>query len=422
MSKIHKKLRLKQLWYHNQFQKDCEQSKFSNLRIFLLSFFVLAFMSSSIISHAQCPVAIQVVGEPDLCTLIDGDASHPLATLDCDQGGVDNITECTNMTDPTDPADDIPCDLEITANEPAFGATVACRYDFTIACVGCDGTYAGTIDFDISDTGGTSYNSGSTTYNGNSRTQIGTYFWGLLGCGSTIQFDRKVFATAFPAAHGQDLVFTLIFDLCCPDTLVLEYERLHATSFDNQSSPEDYITGNSCIDAVTGDFQSCYGTAAWPPVTANGGTDPAWSVGGWNYIKAGYFTTGVICDGNTRFDLTTVTNPNLVVDQVTIDGVTTTLTSPPSVPLGAGIHNAGTFFALLNPLPQFVDLMGGIACIQGLVNYKDIVANATVYNACTNWQTVTAPNRFDGLRVIDSVTGDVIMISTHPDASVDFGY
>lgn len=370
-------------------------------------------------SVAQCPTIIQVVGEPDLCTQINSDPAHPLATLDCDGGGIDNITECTDGKDPLDPADD--CDLEITASGPDFGATVACRYDFTIGCVGCDGTYAGTIDYDISDTGGTSYKSGTINYNGNSRSLIGTYFWGLINCGSTIQFDRKVFATAFPAAHGQDLVFTLIFDLCCPDTLEINYERLHSTSFDNQSSPQD-LMGNSCIDAVTGDFHSCYGTAAWPPVTANGGTMPAWSVGSWNYIKAGYFTTGVICDGNTRFDLATVTNPNLVVDQVTIDGVTTTLTAPVAVPVGAGAHNASTFFNLLNANPQFVDLMGGIACIQGLVNYLDIQANATVYNACTNWQVVIAPNRFDGLRVIDSSNGDVIMISTHPDASADFGY
>jgi len=50
----------------------------------------------------------------DICVLINGDPNHPLATLDCDNGGVDNYTECTNNGEPGDPADD--CEIAILAN------------------------------------------------------------------------------------------------------------------------------------------------------------------------------------------------------------------------------------------------------------------------------------------------------------------
>ena len=42
----------------------------------------------------------------DVCLIIDGDSTHPIATLDCDNGGVDNFTECENGHDPTDASDD----------------------------------------------------------------------------------------------------------------------------------------------------------------------------------------------------------------------------------------------------------------------------------------------------------------------------
>ncbi len=52
----------------------------------------------------DCQVAI-TAGE-DLCAIINGDPDHPLASQDCDNGGVPNIIECDNNGDPTDPVDD----------------------------------------------------------------------------------------------------------------------------------------------------------------------------------------------------------------------------------------------------------------------------------------------------------------------------
>lgn len=42
----------------------------------------------------------------DICSLIAGNSAHVLAMQDCDNGGVDNSTECNNGNDPLDPDDD----------------------------------------------------------------------------------------------------------------------------------------------------------------------------------------------------------------------------------------------------------------------------------------------------------------------------
>jgi len=52
----------------------------------------------------DCDAAID--GNIDICAIMAGDATHPMATLDCDGGGIDNITECNSGEDPSDPSDD----------------------------------------------------------------------------------------------------------------------------------------------------------------------------------------------------------------------------------------------------------------------------------------------------------------------------
>jgi len=61
---------------------------------------------------APCDVA--VYNGVDICEMIGLEQNHPLATLDCDNGGIDNQTECNNGGDPNDPADE--CDMAIVAN------------------------------------------------------------------------------------------------------------------------------------------------------------------------------------------------------------------------------------------------------------------------------------------------------------------
>jgi len=55
----------------------------------------------------DCQTAI--VAAIDICVVINGDPNHPWASLDCDNGGIDNSTECAAGADPSDPADDLPC-------------------------------------------------------------------------------------------------------------------------------------------------------------------------------------------------------------------------------------------------------------------------------------------------------------------------
>jgi len=50
--------------------------------------------------------AIAIVGNLNICQLINFDLNHPLANSDCDQGGIDNWTECQNAGNPSDPSDD----------------------------------------------------------------------------------------------------------------------------------------------------------------------------------------------------------------------------------------------------------------------------------------------------------------------------
>ncbi len=47
-----------------------------------------------------------VIADVDLCAIIDGDPAHPWASLDCDNGGIPNLEECVNGADPADPIDD----------------------------------------------------------------------------------------------------------------------------------------------------------------------------------------------------------------------------------------------------------------------------------------------------------------------------
>ncbi len=58
-------------------------------------------------SADDCETAI--VAELDLCAIINGNIAHPWATLDCDNGGINNFTECDGGMNPSDPVDDLPC-------------------------------------------------------------------------------------------------------------------------------------------------------------------------------------------------------------------------------------------------------------------------------------------------------------------------
>jgi|GEM_PF-767588 len=89
-------------------------------------------------SGDDCEIAI--AADMDLCAIIGGDASHPWANLDCDNGGVDNITECNSGLDPSDPLDDIPCDpcTEAENNGVDICVIIANQPNHPLANLDCD--------------------------------------------------------------------------------------------------------------------------------------------------------------------------------------------------------------------------------------------------------------------------------------------
>lgn len=60
------------------------------------------------------PCAIAEANNLNICTVINGDSNHPWASLDCDNGGVTNGTECQNNGDPQEPLDD--CSIALVSN------------------------------------------------------------------------------------------------------------------------------------------------------------------------------------------------------------------------------------------------------------------------------------------------------------------
>ena len=81
----------------------------------------------------------------DICTLLDDgaggfDATHPMATLDCDNGGVANITECESGEDPSEPSDDCTAAIDEEIDICALLDDGAGGYDAThpMATLDCD--------------------------------------------------------------------------------------------------------------------------------------------------------------------------------------------------------------------------------------------------------------------------------------------
>lgn len=50
--------------------------------------------------------AIKRVGAPTLCDILTANPADPIGAMDCDGGGIDNLTECQNSLNPEDPEDD----------------------------------------------------------------------------------------------------------------------------------------------------------------------------------------------------------------------------------------------------------------------------------------------------------------------------
>lgn len=82
----------------------------------------------------DCQVAM--TAETDICALIQADPANPIANLDCDGGGVDNATECVNGEDPLDPEDDCQAAIDAGVN---ICIIISNNPNSPIAMQDCDG-------------------------------------------------------------------------------------------------------------------------------------------------------------------------------------------------------------------------------------------------------------------------------------------
>jgi len=81
----------------------------------------------------DCQTAI--VSGIDICTILSTDPSNTLASKDCDSSGIDNATECANGGNPSDPTDE--CDIVIASNVDVC-AILASNPDSQLANQDCD--------------------------------------------------------------------------------------------------------------------------------------------------------------------------------------------------------------------------------------------------------------------------------------------
>jgi len=82
----------------------------------------------------DCQAALN--GNVDICAILAADPNSPLATQDCDNGGIDNATECNAGTNPLDPADD--CEAALTGMVDIC-AILAADPDSPLGASDCDG-------------------------------------------------------------------------------------------------------------------------------------------------------------------------------------------------------------------------------------------------------------------------------------------
>ena len=75
---------------------------------------------------------IKTHGTPTICDILLLDNSHPLATQDCDRGGIDNLTECLSGANPEDPSDDVAC-VDLSSSSYVTGTVDVVSY-YIVGC------------------------------------------------------------------------------------------------------------------------------------------------------------------------------------------------------------------------------------------------------------------------------------------------
>ena len=75
----------------------------------------------------------------DICAIITADPTSPFATLDCDGGGIINSVECANGDDPLDPIDDNQSCMDVMASGESICDVLTADPNNPLATMDCDG-------------------------------------------------------------------------------------------------------------------------------------------------------------------------------------------------------------------------------------------------------------------------------------------
>lgn len=390
---------------------------FNSSKVLVVGFL---FVFSVNLSAQNCPFLIKKVGEPSLCDLLNANPSHPLATADCDKGGVDNLTECMDGRNPLDPMDDAgpSCNLNFDMSY-TFNNSGTCRFYVTL---NCDDTSCpvSSWDYDIS--------AGAVSITGTSSTTLNaptsnSFRPSVLGCGNTIRITRKDFATAFPAGFGEDITFTLTANSSscgCTETASVVIPRLRALTFDNQGPQRDITATTSFIQA-NGDYVNGSATAlsSWPMPPA----PPSWGVGGPTFVDAAYVTTGNAVCAPVGWAQMTATAGMSICEVTLQDNTVITLPVGCAVPAVGGILST-TIADALNACPAFLShpsIQDNGLCSSVGTQYDGNLTSGV--HACVNWNFMYSTGyAVRTMKICDDATGAIVGEFVFGDASVDYGY
>ena len=365
-------------------------------------------------------IIIKKVGEPSLCTLINNDPSHPLAGVDCDAGGIDNITECQNGMDPTDPIDDsgpaCSFDFDMTYT---FNDAGTCRFYVTL---NCDDSACPITSWDYDISAGTVSIIGTSNSTLNAPT-MNSFRPSVLGCGNTIRITREDFADNFPAGFGEDITFTLTANSSscgCSKTASVEIQRLRAMTFDNQGPQRD-PTGTTSYIQANGDYVNGSATpmSSWPMPPP----PPSWGVGGPTFITSPYVQSGdAVCSPVGWSQM--LGAAGLSICELTLeDNTVITLPAGCAVPAPGQILST-TIANALNVCADFLNhpsIQSNGFCSSIGTQY---IGNLTDgQHACINWNFMYSTGyAVKTFKICEDATGNVVGEFVFGDASVDFGY
>ena len=193
-------------------------------------------------------------------------------------------------------------------------------------------------------------------------TNPSTYVTGNFSDGNSILFDRSSYDLN-SGTYGQELRLEVIINdpNCCTNVNTMIIPPVFSAAFDNHAI-------NSANTATDGSYVS---TGAYPAANP-----PSWGVGMWSWIAATHYNVGACgCSGPPWDGCSRVRAPattDLFISEVTIDGVTTTISPAEQLLVPAnGIILNSHIFDSVNASSQIMNLLGGVFCSRPSSGVED---------------------------------------------------